>query len=72
MTKQDNSAKSDYKFSFQQSVTTLFSEMFEADADLKTSPVIRRMNMQFIIVFFVSGWGRGQYFSDHVNLSVEF
>lgn len=52
MTMQDNSAKSDYKFSFQQSALSLISEMFEADADLKTSPVIQRMNMQFIIVVF--------------------
>lgn len=59
MTMQDNSAKSEYTFSFQQSVVSLISEMFEADADLKTSPVIQRTNMQFIIVFFGSGWGRG-------------
>lgn len=58
MTMQDNSAKSDYKSSFQ-SVLSLISEMFEADADLKTSPLIWRMNVRFIIVFFGSGWGRG-------------
>lgn len=69
---QNNSAKSDYKFSFQQSVFSLISEMFEADADLKTSPVIWRMNMQLIIVLFGSSWGRGLYFSDHVNSSTEF
>lgn len=32
---QDNS-KSDYKFSFQQRILILISEMFAADADLKT------------------------------------
>lgn len=57
MTMQDNSTKSDYRFAFQQSVLSLISEMFEADADLKTSSVIRWMNMQFINVFFGSGWG---------------
>lgn len=49
-----SSAKSDYKFSFQHSVLSVISEV-EGDAELKGSPAVQRMDIQFIMFFFDSG-----------------